>query len=358
MNKIVTYSSVATGKNIYAVFTRDVDKFILDATDMVYKAPATVGIDPVQPLTERAIDGTLTQVYEFEDNTEVWNDGIYLVHIYDQVGGAVALTTDPILGSAKLILRGDAIIDRSYSWGDEVDDPYHVADIKDVVDDAAGDIIAALGTVVNSSFEGTATGGTNTTVIDTTAAWDVDIWASAADIETLCIVESAATAVRYVVKIISNTADTLTVDALSAGYVVVVGDTYTIIRNSSAVDIKSVGGTAQTGGNWTTLFTTTNTNTTKAGASTIYNISCAVIDTEYSQALPANTKAFAISIIDGVPGSNFRIAFETGKVATPTAPNLKIDQGFEYGKDGLILTGATIYIASSTVAVAQLEVWV
>jgi peptidoglycan hydrolase CwlO-like protein len=333
---------------------------------------------------------------------------------------------------------------------------------------------------------------TSTTVVDTNAAWDTDIWASTADIETLCIVESAATGVRYVVKINSNTADTLTVDALSGGYVVVAGDTYTIIRNSSAVDIKSVGGTAQTGGDWTTQFadietdieatntalgtvntnlgtietdieatntalgtvntnlgtietdieatntalgtietdieatntalgtvntnlgtietdieaTNTNLGTIEtdieatntalgtvntnlgtietdieatntalgtvntnlgtieddiealapATTPTIYNVSIAIADTEYSQALPANTKKFALSIIDGTPGENFRWAYETGKVATPTAPYRQLDQAFEYECDG-ITSSATVYVAASDVCVAQLEVW-
>jgi hypothetical protein len=439
--KLITYVGLSSGLDFYAVITRDVDKFILDATDMTFKAPATVGIDPALPLTERAIDAVDTQVYEFADSTAVWNDGAYLVHIYEQAGGVAAPTTDRIFASGTLVLRGDDIIERSYTFGDEMTNP--PVDVKTVVEDAANDIIAALGTVVNSSFEGTATGGTNTTIVDTTAAWDTDIWASTTDIETLAIVESAATGVRYVVKINSNTDDTLTTDALSGGYVVVAGDIYTIIKNSSAVDIKSVGGTAQTGGNWTTQFSdietdieatntalgtvntnlgtietdieatntalgtvntnlgtietdieatntalgtvntnlgtietdieatntalgTVNTNLgtleddvevlAPATAATIYNVTIAAADTEYSQALPANSKGFSISIINGTPGENFRWAYETGKVATPTAPYRQIDQQFEYSKNDLN-SSPTIYIAASNICVAQIEVW-
>ena len=355
--KLITYVGLSSGLNFYAVITRDVDKFILDATDMTFKAPATVGIDPANILVERAIDAVDTQIYEFVDSTAVWDDGAYLVHIYEQAGAAAAPDTDRIFASGTLILRGDDIIERSYTFGDEMTNP--PVDVKTLVEDAANDIIVALGTVVNSSFEGTATGGTNTTIVDTTAAWDTDIWASHADIETLCIVESAATGTRYVVKITSNTDDTLTVDALSAGYVVVAGDLYTIIKNSSAVDIKSIGGTAQTGGDWTTQFADLEDDVellAPATAATVYNVTIAAADTEYSQALPANSKGFSISIINGTPGENFRWAYVTGKVATPTAPYRQLDQAFEYSKTDLN-SSPTIYIAASNICVAQIEVW-
>jgi hypothetical protein len=93
-----------------------------------------------------------------------------------------------------------------------------------------------------------------------------------------------------------------------------------------------------------------------AATPTIYNISIAVADTEYSQALPANAKRFSLSIIDGTPGENFRWAYETGKVATPTAPYRQLDQAFEYECDK-INSSATIYVAASDVCTAQLEVW-
>jgi len=501
--KIITYIGLSTGLSLNAVITRDTDGFILDSADMTFKAPATVGIAPAHLLAERAIDGTDTQIYEFTDSTTVWNDGAYLIHIYEQAGGAAALNTDRIFASGTLILRGDAIIERSYTFGDEMDDI--PVDMKTLIETGANDIIAALGTVVNTSYEGTATGGSNTTVVEALAGWTVDIWASTADIETLCILTSAATGVKYVVKIISNTIDTLTVGAFPGAYTAVAGDTFAIIKNSSAVDIKSIAGTAQTGvdlgvqlpltntkldtleasltameakqdtGNTsldnidtdtTTIASDTtsidgkmtdnntkldtiessltdietdveaiNTDTTAiladtanidanvtdiladtanidtnvgtiatdttsidgkmdtvntnlgtietdieatntalgtvntnlgtleddvevmtATTPTIYNISIAAADTEYSQALPAHTKAFSISIINGTVGENFRWAFETGKVATPTASYRQIDQEFEYSKDNLDIS-ETIYIAASDVCVAQLEVW-
>lgn len=90
----------------------------------------------------------------------------------------------------------------------------------------------------------------------------------------------------------------------------------------------------------------------------IYNVTCTNADTEYSQALPTGCKKVAISIQAGVGTNNFRIAYVTGKVATPTAPYLKYNQDSEYAEDGIYLTGKTIYFASSLAgAVAQIIAW-
>jgi len=356
----------------------DIPSSYLDAADMKFRTTPTTAY---HDLTEST---TIPGTYELSDSTIEWPDGFFKFDFWSQLGGAKAPTTDDILTVTQ---------NRIKITDDTIYATFQTTDVKNIVEQAASDIIAALGTVVNSSFEGTATDGTNTTIEDTTAAWDTDIWASTEDIETLAIVESAATGTKYVVKITSNTADTLTVDALAAGYVVVAGDTYTIIRNSSAVDIKSVGATAQTGIDLgvqiplintkldtvessltdietdieatNTALGTVNTNlgtleddveVMTATTPTIYNISIAAADTEYSQALPANAKRFSLSIIDGTPGENFRWAYETGKVATPTAPYRQLDQSFEYECDK-INSSATIYVAASDVCVAQLEVW-
>ena len=419
-----------TGLTVYTHITyrpddQDSTLTILDSTDGKFRETS---VSPYSALTEHA---TVKGLYVLDEDVTEWKDGFYEARFWSQLAGAPAPSTDDILAvrPTRVKITFDTLLA-----------VFETTDVKKVMADAAGDIIAALGTVVNTSYEGTATSGSNTTIADTGALWDVDIWASTADIETICILTSLASGIKYAVKIVSNTADTLTVDALSGGYLAVVGDTYAIIKNSSAVDIKSIGGTAQTGGDMIALLTTIDTDTsdiatdtgniyldttdiavdtgtiasdttniladttailldtanmdtnlaTVAGDTTniladtnailldtanidtnigtlvtnttapttpvIYNISIAVAGTEYSQALPANTKKFALSIIDGTIGENFRFAYETGKVATPTAPYRQLDQGFEYSQDG-VSSSATVYIAASNICVAQLEVW-
>lgn len=80
---------------------------------------------------------------------------------------------------------------------------------------------------------------------------------------------------------------------------------------------------------------------------TIYNITMTNANQEYSQALPANTKKFTVMMQEN--DTAFRIAYITGKVATPTAPYFAcpagacISEDFSQGK-----TSQTLYFACGT----------
>lgn len=90
----------------------------------------------------------------------------------------------------------------------------------------------------------------------------------------------------------------------------------------------------------------------------VYNVALTLADTEYSQALPSNCKKFSVSIQDGASGDNYRLAFETGKVGTPTAPFVQLPQSAGYSEDNVDLASGTIYLASSVAgATAQIIAW-
>lgn len=74
----------------------------------------------------------------------------------------------------------------------------------------------------------------------------------------------------------------------------------------------------------------------------VHNIEMTLADTEYSQALGSQVKRFEIKTRDS---SAFRVAFETGKVATPTNPYLTVPANSSYSEDGLNCA-STIYFAS------------
>jgi hypothetical protein len=78
---------------------------------------------------------------------------------------------------------------------------------------------------------------------------------------------------------------------------------------------------------------------------TEYEIDMTSADTEYSQALPANTKKFSIQSIDSI---ETRISFATGKVATPTMPYEVLYAGQTYRDDVVYLSSKTIYAACSS----------
>jgi len=88
---------------------------------------------------------------------------------------------------------------------------------------------------------------------------------------------------------------------------------------------------------------------------TIYNVTLTNANTEYSQALPANTRKVAFRCRTA---NAIRYAWATGKVATPTAPYATLASGAEWAADGIKLTGKTLYFASpSAGVVVELEVW-
>jgi len=79
-------------------------------------------------------------------------------------------------------------------------------------------------------------------------------------------------------------------------------------------------------------------------------------DTEYSQALPAGTKQFSIHLRDM---SAFRLAYVTGKVATPTDPYETIPAGAEKYIENVELSALTLYFAAPVGGkVAEIEAWV
>jgi hypothetical protein len=93
-----------------------------------------------------------------------------------------------------------------------------------------------------------------------------------------------------------------------------------------------------------------------AGTPVIYNKTCTVADTEYSQALPAKTKKFLVKFRDS--SHSGRLAYVTGKVATPVEPYVTLWAGAPYNEDLIEPATLTLYVASPTAgAVAEITAW-
>lgn len=99
-------------------------------------------------------------------------------------------------------------------------------------------------------------------------------------------------------------------------------------------------------------------NQTPPGAATtptIYNVSMVLANTEYSQALPANTKGFSLQCLTDY---DIRFAFETGHVAGPVAPYALVRAGMNYYMSGLNLAAVTVFVACGNAAqVAEIIAW-
>jgi len=95
--------------------------------------------------------------------------------------------------------------------------------------------------------------------------------------------------------------------------------------------------------------------TEQAVSPTIYNVTMTNADQEYSQVLPAGTKKLAFHCRDGTA---FRFAFETGKVAAPTAPYFTVRANAAVSEDHINAAALTLYFACGAAGkVVELVAW-
>lgn len=85
----------------------------------------------------------------------------------------------------------------------------------------------------------------------------------------------------------------------------------------------------------------------KPGMVDVINITMASANTEYSTALPANTVAMTFQCRGDY---DIRFSYQTGKVASPTAPYMTLKAGMIYYETNLDLTSKTLYVACPTAA--------
>ena len=126
---------------------------------------------------------------------------------------------------------------------------------------------------------------------------------------------------------------------------------------TNPVGQKNVAGTQvnpATEDTLTSVKTAVEALTPTATTPVIYNVTMTLADTEYSQALPANTKKFLIHTRDG---TTFRIAFVTGKVATPTEPYFTIAANDAYYEDGIKATPTLYFGCASAGKIVEIIAW-
>jgi hypothetical protein len=88
----------------------------------------------------------------------------------------------------------------------------------------------------------------------------------------------------------------------------------------------------------------------------IYNVTLTITDQEYSQAFPHGTKKFTIK---ERTGQTFRLAYETGRVATSTEPYVSINANQIVWEDHVYLVDKTVYLAAPGVGrVIEIICWV
>lgn len=104
--KVFQVGGVAAG-SVYAMVKRLADGYYLNDATGAFVSPAPV--DPYIALTE---DGSMRGVYSLSESRAAWNNGLYRIVFYRQVGGAPAPVTDaPPLAVQDIAVLGDVVMD-------------------------------------------------------------------------------------------------------------------------------------------------------------------------------------------------------------------------------------------------------
>jgi len=161
-----------------------------------------------------------------QDSTKRWADDIHKNRVVRITGGAGAGQSAVIQGNSAqgLVIKG--------SWSARLDatSTYEIYG-ADIVTEFAS-LRQALSRVLEVSEDsGTATGGTQTTVVDAGKNWGANMWQNA----TVHVIHDG---VEYVRTISANSADALTIAALPAGVSIDSGDDYAIRRPVSISDVR------------------------------------------------------------------------------------------------------------------------
>jgi len=159
-------------------------------------------------------------------------------------------------GTPKIVSNTDPLPIEDVNIGDKTDaavtDPTATASAIALL---KGMLLQLEMNIQSSVDKGTATGGSTTTLVDSTKSWAVDIWKG-----SLVLVQRGA--IGYVAKVITNDATTLSFAAIGA--TVTAGDTYEIKLPIESSNISSINGTSLTSADWTLIFQSLN-DITKTG---------------------------------------------------------------------------------------------
>jgi hypothetical protein len=89
------------GVEVYCVIRRDSDGYWLDDSNGVF---ALNPVDKHVTLTENPVTKGL---YELNETRTIWNDGLYIIAIYQQLGATPDSTTDKMVGGGEMWISND-----------------------------------------------------------------------------------------------------------------------------------------------------------------------------------------------------------------------------------------------------------
>lgn len=90
------------GLTVYLTALRKADAYLLDDADGIFRA------SPVSDFAiAMAANADQPALYEKTEARTSWQDGVYLISFYLQIGGSPAPTTDPMVASAEITMEDD-----------------------------------------------------------------------------------------------------------------------------------------------------------------------------------------------------------------------------------------------------------
>jgi hypothetical protein len=90
-----------TGLTLYCIVKREADGYLLNDADGAFAAAPA---DPYVALSEHA---TIKGLYTKDEARTAWDDGLYTVAVYSQVGGSPAPASDTLVGLGVLPIDAD-----------------------------------------------------------------------------------------------------------------------------------------------------------------------------------------------------------------------------------------------------------
>lgn len=99
---IINYSE--TNIVVYCIVRREADNYRLDDSN------GSFSVNPADPYLALAEDAVIKGHYEVNENRTVWNDGLYTISFYKQVGSSPNPSNDTQIGSGMMYIKNDTEI--------------------------------------------------------------------------------------------------------------------------------------------------------------------------------------------------------------------------------------------------------
>ena len=113
LTKKIQYFGADTGKTIYGLIMRCRDGAFLDSDYHFRETP----VAPARIFAEKTISAMASKIYEFSNATDVWENGLYQIFFYEEVGvPVVALNLDTHLTSGTFYIFNDEMLERNYAY--------------------------------------------------------------------------------------------------------------------------------------------------------------------------------------------------------------------------------------------------